>query len=52
MGSPAHAFLELSLLVGIGATGAGLIKVRFIEGRIALAVGVALLFCSTLLGGH
>lgn len=52
MGSPAHALLERSLLVGIGATGPGLIKVRIVEGRIALTVRVALLFCSTLLGAN
>ncbi len=43
MWSPAHAFVELAMVVGLGATGAGLIHFRCREGRIVLAVGVSLL---------
>ena len=46
MWSPAHAFLEHALVVGLGATGAGVITLRCIEGRIALVVGVTLLLLS------
>jgi len=48
MWSPAHVFLELAMVVGIGATGAGLIRFRWREGRIALVVGVSLLIVSVL----
>ena len=51
MWPPAHAIAELSMVLGIGATGAGLIQLRYIEGRITLAAGVSLLLCCAAAGG-
>jgi hypothetical protein len=51
MWPPAHAIAELSMVLGFGATGAGLIQLRYIEGRITLAVGVSLLLCCAAAGG-
>jgi hypothetical protein len=51
MWPPAHAFGELALMLGVGATGAGIVRIVWVEGRIALIVGVMLLLCSVLLGG-
>jgi hypothetical protein len=51
MWPPAHALAELAGVVGLGAVGAGMLKVSCVEGRIALVVGVSLLACCAMLGG-
>ena len=50
MWTPHHALVELSLVFGLGATGAGLIQLRYVEGRITLGAGVALLLYCTAAG--
>jgi hypothetical protein len=43
--------VELVGIVGMSASAVGAGMVRHREGRIALAFGLALVFCSALLGG-
>ena len=51
MWSPAHVIAEISIVLGLGATGAGIIQLRHTEGRITLAVGISLLLCCAAAGG-
>jgi hypothetical protein len=45
MWPPAHAFGELALILGMGAPSAGIVRIVWVEGRIALIVGVTC-FCA------
>ena len=46
-----HAVIELTTIVAIGTTGAGILMLRQREGRKALGLGLALLVCFAALGG-